>query len=102
MLTMEGTSMIPAVIFTFLTGAVLSWGFRVWVLIPLTLVGALVTFGVQMKLGQPAAIAAGTAVIIGLAPQAGYVCGLLGRALLAALRRSRTAERGYTPRHSRR
>lgn len=94
--------MIPAAIFTFLTGAVLSWGFRVWVLIPLTLMGALVTFGFQMKTGQPAAIAAVNAVLIGLAPQAGYACGLVGRALLATLRGSRTAERGYITRHGRR
>jgi hypothetical protein len=102
MLTMEGTPMIPAVIFTFLTGAVLSSSFRVWVLIPLTLVAALVTFGFQLSMGQSTAIAAGNAVIVGLAPQAGYACGLLGRALLAALQRSRTAERRYITRHSRR
>lgn len=34
--------------------------------------GALVTFGVQIKAGQPAAIAVANAANIGLAPQAGY------------------------------
>lgn len=94
--------MIPTVLFTFLTGAVLSRGFRVWVLIPLTLISALAAFGVQIAMGQPAAVATANAVLIGLAPQAGYAGGLLGRSLLAALRRPRTAKRGYITHHGRR
>ena len=78
--------MIPVVIIIFLVGAVLAWGFRVWILIPVTLLAGIISMTVELSLGAGFLAACGYGLLIGVAPQLGYAFGLLARATLVTLR----------------
>ena len=79
--------MIPVAIFLFLVGAVLAWAFRVWILVPITLLATLATATVELVLGAGVLAAFGFGLLVGLMPQLGYVFGLFAR---SALSRPRT------------
>jgi hypothetical protein len=78
--------MIPVVIIVFLVGAVLAWGFRVWILIPVTLLAGIISMIVELSLGAGLLAACGYGLLIGLAPQLGYAFGLFARTTLVTLR----------------
>lgn len=78
--------MIPAVILLFLIGAVLAWGFRVWILLPISFVAMIVPFILLLSLGKSLAEAFGSSLLIGLTPQAGYAFGLFTRSMLMMAR----------------
>lgn len=77
--------MIPVAIFLFLTGAVFAWRFRVWILVPVTVLVLVVAFLVQLLLGGSFAASMGYAVLIGFAPQFGYVFGSFAQYTLIRL-----------------
>jgi hypothetical protein len=81
--------MIPVAILAFLIGTVLAWGFRVWILIPTTLllVPTLTIF--ELVLGTSFLTAVGSSLLLGLAPQLGYAFGLSARTSLVMLRSPR-------------
>ena len=81
--------MVQTVIIGFLIGAVLSWGFRVWTLIPLTLAIFLSMTFYYLHEGQPGLLATGEGFLVALAPQAGYAFGLTIGGVLLALRSPR-------------
>jgi hypothetical protein len=81
--------MIPVAIFAFLTGAVLALGFRVWILVPFTLLAIIGILIVQMLLGAGFVTAVLSSLVLGLAPQLGYAFGLLARGGLVMLRSPR-------------
>ena len=81
--------MTPVAIFLFLTGAVLAWRFRVWILVPFSLIAIVVTFLIQLSLGTGLAIAFGYGLLVGFTPQVGYAFGLLAQSTLLG-RYSRT------------
>jgi hypothetical protein len=81
--------MVQTVIIGFLIGAVISWGFRVWALIPLTLAIFLSTTFYYLCEGQPGLLATGEGFLIALAPQLGYAFGLTISGVLLALRSPR-------------
>lgn len=88
--------MIPVAIFSFLVGAVLAWGFRVWIIVPMTLLAVTAAVTIELTQGGSFASAIGHALLIGVLPQLGYGFGLFARHLLVALRaplvgRSRSA-----------
>jgi hypothetical protein len=93
---MEGctleTKMIPAAIFAFLIGAVLAWGFRVWILFPLTLVMFFATMIFELIVGSGFWAAIGASLLTGLMPQLGYAFGLFARVALVARRFPRQAQ----------
>ena len=60
--------MIPVAIISFLTGAVLAWGFRVWILVPATLLVILTSAIFELWLGSGLLKALGYGFLIGLAP----------------------------------
>jgi hypothetical protein len=78
--------MFPVAILSFLTGAVLAWGFRVWILVPATVLVTVSTtiFGVWLGSGLLSAI--GHGLLVGLAPQFGYAFGLFARSTLLSSR----------------
>ena len=78
--------MIPVTILVFLFGAVLAWAFRVWILIPITMLAMAITVIVELSLGAGLLKASGYGLVIGMAPQFGYAFGLIARATLANLR----------------
>lgn len=78
--------MIPGVIFAFLIGSVLAWGFRVWILVPVTLLAIIISLILELSIGATFATAAGHAIVTGLAPQFGYAFGLLARNTILASR----------------
>jgi hypothetical protein len=72
--------MIPVAILGFLIGAVFAWGFRVWILVPVTLI-LVVSFTVYQWSEQTnllPAIASG--LLVSIMPQLGYAFGLVTRA----------------------
>ena len=69
--------MIPVAILGFLIGAVFAWGFRVWVLVPVTLI-LLVSLTVYQWSEELPAIASG--LLVSIMPQLGYAFGLATRA----------------------
>jgi len=83
--------MIPVAILFFLVGAVLAWGFRVWVLIPIALL--VMMAAMLLKLGQGAGllIALGYGVLLVPVPPLGYAFGLLARNALLVLGSARSA-----------
>jgi hypothetical protein len=84
--------MIPAAIFTFLVGAVLAWGVRVWILFPLTLFAFFVTMICELIVGSGFLAATSASLLIGLMPQLGYAFGLFARGALVAQRSPRKAQ----------
>jgi hypothetical protein len=83
--------MIPVAIFAFLVGAVLAWGFRVWILVPLALLAFLAMMIFGMIAGADFSTAIGHSLVIGALPQFGYAFGLLARTALVVLRSPRKA-----------
>lgn len=88
--------MIPVAIFSFLVGAVLAWGFRVWIIVPITLLAVTVAVTVELSHEGSFASAIGHVLLIGALPQLGYAFGLFARHVLVVLRapmanRSRSA-----------
>jgi hypothetical protein len=88
--------MVPVAIFAFLVGSVLAWRFRVWVLVPVSLLAAMIGAMLEMAYGHGFVSAVGQALLFGMLPQLGYGFGLIGRHTLVLLRtpsapRSRTA-----------
>src|SRR4051812_18145293 len=79
----ERQFMIPVAIFLFLTGAVFSWRFRVWILVPFSVLVVVVAFLIEILVGISFAAALGYAVLIGFAPQFGYVFGLFAQNTLS-------------------
>lgn len=75
--------MIPAAIFLFLVGAVLAWGFRVWILVPLSLLAMAATVVVEFALDTGALAAFGYGLLVSMVPQLGYAFGLFSRSALA-------------------
>ena len=71
--------MIPVAILFFLIGAALAWGFRVWILVPITLLGMISVVIVELAVGAGVSAAIGHGVLLGSAPQIGYTFGLLAR-----------------------
>ncbi|TPQ30223.1 hypothetical protein C2U70_27155 [Bradyrhizobium guangdongense] len=65
--------MVPLAIFSFLTGAVLARAFRVWILVPLSLLILIVASLAAWAFDLNALI--GPSMILGV--QTGYACGLI-------------------------
>ncbi|MCK1396169.1 hypothetical protein [Bradyrhizobium sp. 1] len=78
--------MIPAAIFLFLVGAVLAWAFRVWILMPLSLLAILFAIVLDLVSGATFLEACGHSLLVGMTPQFGYAFGLLARSALLGLR----------------
>jgi hypothetical protein len=78
--------MIPATILLFLIGAVLAWGFRAWILLPISFVAMVVPLILLLSLGKDLAAAFGSSLLIGLAPQVGYAFGLFTQSMLMMVR----------------
>lgn len=78
--------MIPAVIFLFLVGAVLAWAFRVWILVPLSLLALLLGFIADIGSDATVLEACGHALLVGMTPQFGYAFGLFAQSTLTGLR----------------
>lgn len=78
--------MIPVALFLFLASAVLAWRFRVWILVPVTLIATVATPLIELSLDASGAAAFGHALFVGLVPQLGYALGLLAQRTLVALR----------------
>ncbi len=84
-------NMFPLAIFLFLVGATLAWAFRVWVMVPVTMLTMLVGFGLMLALGSDFLGALGRGLLIGVMPQLGYALGLVTRSTLAGMRAPRTS-----------
>jgi hypothetical protein len=72
--------MIPVAILGFFIGAVFAWGFRVWILVPVTLilVVSLTVYQWSEETNLLPAIASG--LLVSIMPQLGYAFGLVTRA----------------------
>jgi hypothetical protein len=104
--------MIPVAILFFLIGAVLAWGFRVWILVPITLLGMIFVMIAELAVGAGVPAAIGHGVLLGSAPQIGYAFGLLARhgmvivrsprrASVALLYKQRSIDQTFNPRKGR-
>jgi hypothetical protein len=82
--------MIPVAILFFLVGAVLAWPFRVWVLIPITLLMMMSAMLLKLVQGAGLLIAVGYGLLLVPVPQLGYAFGLLARNALLVLGSPRT------------
>ncbi|ULK95935.1 hypothetical protein [Bradyrhizobium sp. I71] len=78
--------MMSAAIFSFLVGAVLAWAFRVWILLPLSILAFLLGFGFGIASDATVLEASGYGLLVGMTPQFGYAFGLLARSTLTGLR----------------
>jgi hypothetical protein len=74
--------MIPVAIFLFLVGAVLAWAFRVWILVPMSLLAMTATVVVELAFGTGVLAAFGYGLLVGIVPQLGYAFGLFSRSVL--------------------
>ncbi|KJC36259.1 hypothetical protein UB31_36220 [Bradyrhizobium sp. LTSP849] len=83
--------MVPVGIFSFLVGAVLAWRFRVWILVPVSLLAAAAAILLGLSHGEGFASTVGQAFLIGALTQLGYGFGLIGRHTLALLRTPSTS-----------
>ena len=79
--------MSAAAILLFLTGAVLAWRFRVWILLPVAFVSAVVATTIELSSGLNLSSSLGAGLFAGTVPQFGYAFGLIGRQTLGALRK---------------
>lgn len=77
--------MVPVAIFSFLVGAVLAWRFRVWVLVPVSLLAAMAATLLALSHGEAFASTLSQAFLAGALTQIGYGFGLIGRHVLAVL-----------------
>src|SRR5882757_7212391 len=77
--------MVPVAILLFLVGAVLAWIFRVWILVPITLLAVTTAIIIERSLGADILAASGYSLLIGLTPQLGYAFGLVARHTLLML-----------------
>ena len=84
--------MISVAIFSFLVGAVLAWGFRVWILVPVTLLEIIILTTSLLLLGTGFVAAVGSSLLLALAPQFGYAFGLVARSALVLLRSPRKSQ----------
>jgi hypothetical protein len=82
--------MIPVTILFFLVGAVLAWRFRVWILVPVTLLAMIAIMMFELARGAGLVTASGYG-LLGPAPQLGYAFGLLARNALVLVRSPRSA-----------
>ena len=71
--------MSPVAILFFLVAAVLAWGFRVWILVPITLLAMVAAMVLKLALGASLLVAIADSLLLGLLPQVGYAFGLLAR-----------------------
>lgn len=78
--------MVPVAIFSFLVGAVLAWRFRVWILVPVSLLAAATAILLELSHGGGFGSTLGQAFLVGALTQLGYGFGLIGRHTLALLR----------------
>lgn len=76
--------MFAVAIFAFLSGAVLGGTFRVWVLIPVTLLAFVVALASEIWQGDSLLLALGVSVAIAIAPQLGFAFALAARAVLTS------------------
>jgi hypothetical protein len=83
--------MIPVAILYFLIGTVLAWGFRVWILVPVTLLASIAAVILELALGARVPAAIVYSLLLGSVPQFGYAFGLLARFGLVMLRSPRNA-----------
>ena len=86
--------MIPVTILAFLVGAVFAWGFRVWILVPTTvlLFASLTIY--QWNAGAHLFSALASGMFVAMVPQLGYAFGLVARTGLLMLQIPRKAEAG--------
>jgi hypothetical protein len=91
--------MIPVAILGFLIGAVLAWGFRVWILFPVTLLAFFAKMIFELIVGTDFLPAMGVSLVIGLVPQLGYAFGLSARTALVVLRSPRKVPIGVLGKH---
>jgi hypothetical protein len=78
--------MIPVAILGFLVGAVFAWGFRVWILIPTTLLLLVSLTVYQWSEGAHLLPAIASGLLISIMPQLGYAFGLVARTAVLMLR----------------
>jgi len=86
---------MQTIIIAFLIGAVASLAFRVWALIPLTLIILAAADCFRLHQGLPALSAFGDALLAALAPQLGYALGLAIAGVVLALRAPRRDKRAH-------
>ncbi|WP_439394143.1 hypothetical protein ACRQ5Q_33190 [Bradyrhizobium sp. PMVTL-01] len=78
--------MLLVAIFSFLVGAVLAGAFRVWIIVPTTLLGVTLAVTVELAHEGRFASAIGHVLLIGALPQFGYAFGLFAVHMLVVLR----------------
>lgn len=83
--------MTQTIILGFLIGAVISWGLRVFVLIPITFLLLVGAVAFDLYRGEHFLLAMGHGFVVAVAPQLGYAFGLMVRSVLAGLRSPRKA-----------
>ena len=86
--------MIPVAILGFLIGAVFAWSFRVWILIPTTLLMLASLTIYQWNEGTHFLTATASGLLVALVPQLGYAFGLVARTRLFMLRIPRKTSAG--------
>ena len=86
--------MIPVAILGFLIGTVFAWGFRVWILVPTTLLMFASLTIYQWSEGTHFLTAVASGLLVAMVPQLGYVFGLMARTGLLMLRIPRKANAG--------
>jgi hypothetical protein len=89
--------MIQTSILGFLVGAVISWGFRIWAVIPITLAIFAGMACYDIYQGERVLSAIGAGLFCALAPQTGYAFGLVIRGVLVALRASKKSHLNTSP-----
>src|ERR1700737_1032187 len=82
--------MIPVAILGFLIGTVFAWGFRVWILIPTTLLMFASLTIYKWSNGTHFLTAIASGLLMAVVPQLGYAFGLIARTGLLMLRIPRT------------
>ena len=86
--------MIPVAILGFLIGTVFAWGFRVWILVPTTLLVFATLTIYQWSEGTPLLTALARGLLVALVPQFGYAFGLIAHTGLLMLRIPRKTDAG--------
>jgi hypothetical protein len=87
--------MLPVVILGFLTGTVFAWGFRVWILIPTTLLMFASLTIYQWIEGAHFFKGLGSGFLVALVPQLGYAFGLMARTGLLMLQIPRKPRQAF-------